>query len=259
MRQRLQAILDNPNIECETMHKAVKRFVEEANAIWSNMQSEARLYQRIRWLEEYANYFRYLPGGGEAQYQYAITGLKARFLGMLEGLRYEDETSAPQVELCSPKRASQKKPIELPHFEDLHCASKFSLWFPGIGTIRGNCHYLETEFSAFFLGGSTKENLLTGEFERGTVEVNVEIGKSEGKPSANFKAGMGAKAGAFLEFNENGITDAGITAKAEAGLGLDTEDVSNPLGVSAGATARMGINSGVSIAGEGVLEGMSVQ
>lgn len=259
MRLRLKAILDNPNIECETMHKAVKRFVEDANAIWSNMQSEARLYQRIRWLEEYANYFRYLPGGGEAQYQYAIAGLKARFLGMLEGLRYEDETSTPQVELCSPGQAAQKKRIELPHFEDLHCESKFSLWFPGIGTIRGDCHYLETEFSAFFLGGSTKENLLTGEFERGTVEVNVDIGKSEGNPSANFKAGMGAKAGAFLEFNENGITDAGITAMAEAGLGLDTDDVSNPLGVSAGATARMGINSGVSITGEGVLDGMSVQ
>lgn len=70
-----------------------------------------------------------------------------------------------------PKKEVTPGSRKLVFFEDIRCNKHYSFTVPMIGTIRGNCHYLTTEFDVLgIVKGGTKDDLLTGEFVNGTIK-----------------------------------------------------------------------------------------
>lgn len=232
----------NPNAPCGTQEAIVTEFMSKANKLMSDLQSESRIKARIRWLNEWAQLYRYYNTPTQESYQLYLHDLKGQFLTYLTQLQHHH----PDVTLC-PKKAGSRSTGKLQQFEDLHCERKYSFTVPGIGTIRGNCHYLETDFSVFGVSGTTKEDLLTGEFVRGTIEVGAEIGGSGEKIPYVVKGSIEAKAGGYIEFDGQGVTDFGATAGVEVSGGVDSGDVGNPMNVSAGVTTRMSVVNGPSV------------
>lgn len=280
---RMQKRLDeNRNAPCGAHEAIISEFMGQANTILSHLQSENRIKDRIRWYNEWAQILRYYNSPTEETYRLHLNHLKSSFFSYMAGLRHYH---FPDARLCHAPTDKSRPRRDLVHYEDIHCQRRYSFAIPMIGEIKVNCHYMATEFDvAGVIKGKTLEDLNTGEFVRGTLEVGAEIGKGskgidvEGLP---ISVEMTAKTGGFIEFDGDGITDIGVEAGVEATVSTDVLDKAGPepwmrgdekaahemlekgLGkfeqsLGAGVSTRFGVNSGISTSGSGVLSGLLI-
>ncbi len=224
---------------------AVNKVLEESNAKWIgywNREMSRRL-----------NYLQYSIGPEE----FEMEKLRAQkmWLGMISGqeVRFRDKCDTGPAQ-------PQQKPVtrKLADFYDMNCRQK-SVMNLGIGSVTIECNKMTTSLDAKFMKFTVKENMDNGAIIRGTAEIGY--GVSAGKEAGPFKAEAKAEGAAFVEFDDSGITDAGIkaTLSAEAGTGVVPEGtdiitgVSDPSVTVIGAEARWGWNSGGSLQGKGLL------
>ena len=259
----------NPNASCGTREAIISEFMLQSNKMLADLQSEARIKDRIRWYNEWAQILRYYNDPSEVTYAFYLNDLKGRFLGYMSHLQHNNPTSG----LCSGKEQGARKTGKLVYFEDIHCEKHYSFIVPMIGKIKANCHYMTTEFDVMgFVKGTSKDDLLTGEFVNGTLEFGV--GESIGEGPVQVEV----HGGGFIEVGKDGITDLGFTAGAEVKAGTDVfEEVDvNPLiervatdltgqempernqtEITAGADVRIGLlSSNVTLSGTGIAEGL---
>ena len=225
------------NETCEASQALATEFMSKVNPMLRDAQSEPNINARIRWFNEWAQIFRYYNTPTKETYQAALLSLKYGFLSYLSGFQHYQFPNA----VCSGSGAGKQRRRGLVYFEDIHCNRHITFTVPMIGVIRMNCHYLETEFDiAGVVKGTTKEDVISDQFVRGTLEVGASKKLSpEGSPLE-----LKAKGGGFIEVDSHGISDAGLEAGIEASAGA----------VSASATARAGFNSGVSADADATVE-----
>jgi len=134
-----------------------------------------------------------------------------------------------------------KKPGALQNFDDVACqyVSTMNL---GVYKITSSCSNLVGEFDF----GGVKINL-SDNAETGRFSGSAMVGTSK---SINGPAGteLEASLAALVEFDNTGITDVGAIAGVAANAGQTT------LG---GADVKITVNSGVSTAGKGILQGVN--
>ena len=158
------------------------------------------------------------------------------------------------------------KAKKLADFYDMTCKQK-SVMNLGIGSVTIECNKMTTELDAGFLKYSQRENMDNGTIIRGTVEIGKDFGIGKGFAAGPVKAELKAGGGAFIEFDSEGITDAGLKGGigVEVGSNIVSEATQKETGMedkgttAFGAEARWGWNSGGSLAGKGLLSGISIK
>lgn len=133
-----------------------------------------------------------------------------------------------------------KKTGQLQNFDDIHC-DYISTMDLGIYKITSSCSNLTGEFDFGGVKINVADNVETGRFSGSAM---VGAGKGfEGPAGAELEASVAA----LVEWDNTGITDVGAIA------GIDA----NAHGVTvAGADVKVTVNSGVSTAGKGILQGI---
>jgi hypothetical protein len=189
--------------------------------------------------------------------------LKAQmmWLGFVSGqeVRFEGPSK-----LCN--KPENQKPVskQLGDFYDMTCKEK-SVMNLGIGSVTIECNKMTTAFEAWFIKYSTKENMDNGKIIKGTVEASFGIG-SKGIKTGPVKAEVSAGGAAFIEFDNEGVTDVGVKLEASAEVGTDVlpDGMPKEAGIHEqkvtvlGSEARWGWNSGCSMENKGMLKGLLI-
>ena len=242
---------------CAEKDNITDRYLKSANTALEASNAKWIDYWR-KTMSRMLNYHQYATGPEE----FEMEKLRAQvmWLTMISGqeVRFGDKCTFGPVQPQQKPKARQ-----LADFYDMNCKQK-SVMNLGIGTVTIECNKMTTTLDAKLLKFTVKENMDDGAIIRGTAEIGYEV--SAGKEVGPFKAEAKAGGAAFVEFDGTGITDAGVkvTASADAGTGVVTEGVDIVTGVSdpsvtvIGAEARWGWNSGGSLEGKGLLNGLKI-
>ena len=233
--------------------QAVNQILEEANAKWIKYWRETMSHR--------LNYYQYaMP-----EESFEMEKLRAQMMW----LSLIGEQEVRFVNKCMFKGVEERekpKAKKLGDFYEMTCKQK-SVMNLGIGSVTIECNKMTTELDAGFLKYSQRENMDNGTIIRGTVEVGKDFGIGKGVELGPVKAELKAGGGAFIEFDSEGITDFGVKGgiSAEMGSNIVSEATEKETGIgdkgttAFGAEARWGWNSGGSVAGKGLLSGMSIK
>jgi hypothetical protein len=155
---------------------------------------------------------------------------------------------------------------ELADFYDMTCKDKSVLNLV-IGKITVECNKMTTELDSKFFKYKVKENMDTDQVIQGSVEIGLDFDLAKASEFGPVKAEVKGELYGFVEFDGNGVTDVGIKAGAKATVGsnvVSDDNVKHSLGFAddasitlIGAEARWGWNSGPSLEGKSILQGLS--
>lgn len=151
-----------------------------------------------------------------------------------QGVVFKDKSN-----WCVPKPKT-KKPGTLQNFDDVHCdyVSTMNL---GVYKITSSCSDLIGEFDFGGVNINYKDNVETGKYSGSAM---VGTSKSfEGPAGAELEASVAA----LVEWDNTGVTDWGAIAGVAANAGGQT---------IAGSDVKITVNSGVSVSGKGILQGI---
>ena len=155
---------------------------------------------------------------------------------------------------------------KLQDFYDINCkeVSRMNLF---IGSVTIECNKMTTQLDSKFFKYTVRENMDTDQIIQGSVEIGFDPNLSDPVAWGPVKAELKGELYGFIEFDGNGITDVGVKAGAKATFGtnyVSDENAKASLGFAddlsatlVGAEARWGWNSGPSMEGKGILQGIS--
>lgn len=232
--------------------QAANQLLEEANAKWIKYWRET-MSRRLNYLQ--------FAMPDEA---FEMEKLRAQmmWLGLIGGQQVKFGNKCTYAGMDAQEKPKAKK---LADFYDMTCKQK-SVMDLVIGKVTIECNKMTTELDAGFLKYSQRENMDNGTIIRGTVEIGKDFGIGEGVKMGPVKAELKAGAGAFIEFDSEGITDMGVKGgiSAEVGTNLVPEATAKETGIedpsttAFGAEAKWGWNSGGSVEGKGLLHGLKI-
>lgn len=155
----------------------------------------------------------------------------------------------------------------LPDFDSVHCNTHIVIGVPGMCSARWDCNKETDDCELGPVHIKYNENLSTGDYNaHAEVSISKSIGlKQKGIFTSDFSAGISD----YVEWNNKGVTDVGITATAGIDAGISTEvEVGEgkdkdtyPIEKNAtviGVEAKISILSGPSLSGEGILHGVEI-
>jgi len=203
--------------------RLISNFLNYANEVRRNYNNAMLRFWK-RSINTMAQYHKYYLTPTAETYQLTLMNLKKSFISTLRSLQYESWGSVN----CIGNPESFKKVGALPYFEDIHCDNISEIWFPGIGKIIVNCHYMETIFDPYNpfsldLKFKLKDDLLTGQHVGGSVtfgaskSVLPKMGDKDIFKDLPIKVDLKAKAEVTIEWDSNGISD------VSAGIGLESK------------------------------------
>ncbi|WP_298413340.1 hypothetical protein, partial [Hydrotalea sp.] len=135
-----------------------------------------------------------------------------------------------------------------------------SIGIPGICSARWDCNKETDDCELGPVKIKYSEDLNTGNYS-----AHAELGYSKSfgqKKNGIFAGEISAGGGGFVEWTNNGITDAGVIASAsiDAGVDIGSEKDSNGKTTTIiGAETRIGINSGPVFTGQGILSSVTLK
>lgn len=187
------------------------------------------------------------------------------WLGMISGqeVRFASPCEVPEEEeelgLVSGK---------LGDFYDMTCKEKSEMNLI-IGSVTIECNKMTTQLDSKFFKYTVKENMDTDQIIQGSVEIGLDWDLAKASELGPVKAELKGELYGFVEFDGNGVTDIGVKAGAKVAVGSNfiSEDTNKAtLGfvddksvTLIGAEARWGWNSGPSMEGKGILQGMTTK
>lgn len=247
---------------CSDENEIKSDFLLEINTLLENENAKIIDYWR-KTLSQQMNYNRFslMP----EEFEFEKLKSQAMWLAMI---------SEQDVRFASPcvtgyEREDDEEDHEmgdLADFYDMTCKDK-SVMNMVIGKITIECNKMTTELDSKFLKYKVKENMDTDQVIQGSVEIGLDFDLSKASELGPVKAEAKAELYGFVEFGDNGVTDVGIKAGAKATVGsnvVSDDNVKHSLGFAddasitlIGAEARWGWNSGPSLEGKSILQGLS--
>jgi tetratricopeptide (TPR) repeat protein len=245
---------------CQSKNAIADNYLKAANTLLQTENAQWIDYWR-KTMSRRLNYFQYAMWPEE----FEMEKLRAQMMWLTliggQEVRFANKCTVRGAE-------NQQKPAsgKLADFYDMNCKQK-SVMSLGIGSVTIECNKMTTELDAGFLKYSQRENMDNGTIIRGTVEIGKDFGIGKGLAAGPVKAELKAGAGAFIEFDSEGITDAGVKGGigVEVGSNIVSEATQKETGIgdqgttAFGAEARWGWNSGGSVAGKGLLNGLNIK
>ena len=267
LEQFLKTVMDGEgagsadmNAYCDGMDNLNNRYLTEVNTLLRDENKKRIDYWRHTWSRR-LNYLQYTLWPEE----FELEKLRAMitWLAMIGGqeVRFATPCERPEEEerlgLVSGK---------LQDFYDMNCKDKSQLNLV-IGSITIECNKMTTQLDSKFFKYTVRENIDTDQIIQGSVEIGFDPNLSDPVAWGPVKAELKGELYGFIEFDGNGITDVGVKAGAKATFGtnyVSDENAKASLGFAddlsatlVGAEARWGWNSGPSMEGKGILQGIS--
>jgi len=251
--------------ECAQRNALANTFMSAANTLWHDFQLEFIKFEKQS-IQEEIGYLMYTSIDPSFFELYKARN-KSHFLSTLTTLRYE------YVAPCITPKKPEGKRGPLPDFDDVNCQYKTELSLGSMFSIKVECNKMTTKFDLPYVKAEIVENLNTNksiDIIKGSVEISQGFSK-EIPMKGPIKAEVEAKVGAFVEFDNSGITDVGITG--EAGVKMETQNVEgikmedgttvsvpgvNEQKVEMGVGVRTSWNAGTTVSGTGIFQGTSV-
>jgi Flp pilus assembly protein TadD/outer membrane murein-binding lipoprotein Lpp len=256
---------------CADYNAVSNKFLSQANTLLYRVQSDylEELRRRLN-TEIYHQQYMYWP----TEFEVFKAKAKQDWLAALVSQRVAFHGKGP---FCKASEEKQKGRTKLPEFDDVACRYNSTMNL-GPFEINSNCSRLSY---AVRLGQVNytrkidveKDKLLAASLE---VAAGVGAGMSKGPVSAEAKAELRGK----VEWNEKEITNWTITAEAGVSVGTnlahlnekaagkipegETNYIGKALGKAdqsvevVGAKAQIGMNSGPSLEGRGLLNGLKI-
>ncbi len=276
---------DNPEEqECREKEEVRSKFLASANTMLERVQADV-LTTEMREINEDTYWKQFMQD--DATFQLTKNRAKQRFLNVLLGLRHEGPHGGTGTrwvpgQTYSCKRKGEGKPAggKLADFDDIHCDHDITL---NMIFVKGEftCNKAKFELDATIKGLGIHyeklENLNTGEYIRGTVEVGFSKGlgdKTFGGKYGPLAAELKGAIGGFVELDSSGVTDLGLKGGVKMEVGTDIYDKTIILDDGSkynppipgdhsvtvfGVEARYGWNSGGSLKGKGILSGIDIK
>jgi hypothetical protein len=245
---------------CAAINKSRDNYLQSVNQLLEEANAKSIKYWRET-MSRRLNYYQFAMPEEAFELEKLLAQMMWLTLIGEQEVRFENKcTYGGAEELQKPKAK------KLADFYDMNCKQK-SVMNLGIGSVTIECNKMTTELDAGFLKYSQRENMDNGTIIRGTVEIGKEFEIGKGLAAGPVKAELKAGAGAFIEFDSEGITDAGVKGGigVEVGSNIVSEATQKEAGIddqgttAFGAEARWGWNSGGSVAGKGLLSGLSIK
>ena len=245
---------------CAAVNKSRDNYLQSVNRVLEEANARSIKYWRET-MSLRLNYYQYaMP---EETYEMEKYRAQMMWLTLIGGQEVRFQSKCTYAGMEEQEKPKAKK---LADFYDMNCKQK-SVMNLGIGSVTIECNKMTTELDAGFLKYSQRENMDNGTIIRGTVEIGKDFGIGKGFAAGPVKAELKAGAGAFIEFDSEGITDAGVKGGigVEVGSNIVSEATQKETGAedqgttAFGAEARWGWNSGGSVAGKGLLSGLVIK
>jgi Tfp pilus assembly protein PilF len=211
-----------------------------------------------KWINTQAYYQQYIYP--EPMFAVAKVDHQLLWLGLLEIMRPQFISPHPE---CTKKEAVPQE-SKLQEFDDVACQyhSKMDLKF---FSIESHCSRMTTKFSGGPIDFNITENVQKNEIIRGSLELTA--GKGASIEKGPVKAGAAATVTGRVEFNGKGITDVIVIVKGSVSVGSNVVEPGTilPPGIGdksvtiGGVEARVGWNSGSSVTGKGILQGVQLK
>ncbi|MFN5647367.1 MAG: tetratricopeptide repeat protein [Sphingobacteriales bacterium] len=242
---------------CTAVDQMNTEYLASANGV-EERSVNAMLDILRKWINTQAYYQQYYYP--ETQFEVAKVDYQILWLGILESVK-------PQFLLPHPECYKDKQPFKpstLQEFDDVACNYHSTLEFKGF-SIQTDCSRMTTKFSGGPIDFEMKEDLVKNEIMRGSLEVSA--GKSADIEKGPVKAEVKGSVAGRVEFDNRGVTDVIVKVEAEVEVGISslTEGPVKLSGtgertvVVAGVEGRMGWNSGSSVSGKGILQGVQIK
>lgn len=255
---------------CQEVDQMNSDYLDAANAIEEQSINEY-LDMLRKWINTQVYYQQYFYP--EPIYEVAKVDYQLLWLGILESIRPTFISPHPE---CNKEKAVFKE-SKLQEFDDVACKYHSTMDFKFF-SIESNCSRMTTKFKGGPVAFEIKEDVLKNEIIRGSLEVSAGAGKSV--ELGPIKAGVSATVTGRVEFDNTGFTDAVIIAEGQVKVGTNvlpnesevtgikttgsetpvvapgTGEVNVTVG---GVEGRMGWNSGSSVTGKGILQGVQIK
>lgn len=245
---------------CAAINKSRDNYLQAVNQVLEDSNAKSIKYWRET-MSRRLNYYQYaMP-----EEAFELEKLQAQMM-WLNLIGEQEVKFESKCTIGGEQEQGKPKAKKLSDFYDMNCKQK-SVMNLGIGSVTIECNKMTTELDAGILKYSQRENMDNGTIIRGTVEIGKDFGIGKVMEKGPVKAELKASVGAFIEFDSEGITDAGVKGgvSVEAGSNIVSEATQKETGMedkgttAFGAEARWGWNSGGSLAGKGLLNGLLIK
>lgn len=246
---------------CSEENEIKSDFLLEINTLLENENAKIIDYWR-KTLSQQMNHNRFslMP----EEFEFEKLKSQAMWLAMIS--EQEVRFASPCVTGYEEDDEEDQEFGELADFYDMTCKDKSVLNLV-IGKITVECNKMTTELDSKFFKYKVKENMDTDQVIKGAVEIGLDIDLAKASEFGPVKAEVKGELYGFVEFDDKGVTDVGIKAGAKATVGsnmVSDDIVKGSLGFAddasitlIGAEARWGWNSGPSLEGKSILQGLS--
>ncbi|MGB4770203.1 MAG: hypothetical protein WBP58_02015 [Chitinophagaceae bacterium] len=242
---------------CTAVDQMNTEYLASANGV-EERSVNAMLDILRKWINTQAYYQQYYYP--ETQFEVTKVDYQMLWLGILESVK-------PQFLLPHPECYKDKQPFKpstLQEFDDVACNYHSTLEFEGF-SIQTDCSRMTTKFTGGPIDFEIKEDLNKNEIMRGSLELSA--GKSADIEKGPVKAEVKGSVAGRVEFDNRGVTDVIVKVEAEVEVGISslTEGPVKLSGtgertvVVGGVEGRMGWNSGSSVTGKGILQGVQIK
>ncbi|MFZ4771030.1 MAG: hypothetical protein ACOYLO_12685, partial [Ferruginibacter sp.] len=223
---------------CKEENKIRNRFLKKANGLMEDVEKKY-LREVSRQTDNLLYYRKYTQWPD----QYAYTTVVAK-ISWLTIISRQIVSFRNRSTYCQhPPKEKDPQSDSLQNFDDVAC-KYISTTNLGCFTITSQCSRLIGDFDCGGISIHAKQNDETNRFS-GSVFVGVSKGVSVGKGPVS--AELEGTAAVGVEMGENGQTD--LVGKVGANINVAGQTV-------AGAEGRAGVNSGPSVSGKGILQGI---
>lgn len=252
---------------CQAAAPIVDKFLGKYNPLIEDYAADYIKHVKV-YVNDMAYFLQYM--GDDNVFKGSEYGLKILLLESLYA--YPGRSGIPTAPVyfdLQPNCVEHKKlditvGSKLPDFDSVHCNTHITIGIPGMCSAHWDCNKETDDCELGPVKIKYNEDLNTGNYS-----AHAELGYSKSfgqKKSGIFAGAISAGGGGFVEWNNNGVTDLGVIASAGIEAGVDTEfEVDNDkYSVEKntsiiGVEARIGINSGPSLSGEGILHGVEIK
>jgi hypothetical protein len=273
---------DTTSEECGKLDDLANRWMRGVNTLLRGIQGD-RLDFELRWINE-STYLHQFTASSAFELEVEKARSKSYFLARLNELQHIS------IKPCGPSdfgadAAPGRHP--LPDFDEIHCDYHTKLEF-AYATYDLECNRMTTTFKAGPLKGKIIENVQTGHWAEGSLDIGPLSGAiTQDERTGEFVKGtlegaigvkgnvdigpvaveVGATIGAYVEIGRNGLEDIGMSGGVKVSaetVAFEGVTVETPVGektileqkgpsVDIEIGVRAGVNSGPSLESKGTL------
>lgn len=197
-------------------------------------------------------------------FEFVKAAAKVEFINSLVSLRVAlfDPVHGGRPGCFQAGKASTRKPVKLPDFDEIHCQDISSFTMPSVGRIDIRCNRMTSSFEPVFapLKASWEEDLNSGRLLSASVEFTVEavtvgaqgafddgrlrsggitVGVEVGEVEVGGVKVGGVNVGAHSEFDDKGLKSGGIHVGAKQDIGPNL--TAGPLEMGTGVAVSAGL------------------